>query len=96
VLNSRYSVLSYKRAQQARVLHYTGLDGLASDKHSSLLSPFIKSENEVFYTALGAIPIPSVVGFWPKIRLGRDCLSGTNALAYFRLTFGVDKKVLKR
>jgi len=39
---------TYKWAQQAIVIHYNRLERLATDKHSSLLDPFvIWEENEV-------------------------------------------------
>jgi hypothetical protein len=34
-------VVAYEWAQYARVLHYTRRAGLAKDKHSSLLGPFV-------------------------------------------------------
>ncbi len=33
--------LTYEWAREARVLHYTWLQGLPSYKHSSLLGPFV-------------------------------------------------------
>ncbi len=35
----------HKWAQQARVLHYTRLKRLSSDKHSSLLGPYVSEKN---------------------------------------------------
>jgi hypothetical protein len=41
---------TYEWTQLARVLHYTGLARLASDKHSSLLGPFLScKENELLW-----------------------------------------------
>jgi hypothetical protein len=40
--------VTYDWAQQALVLHYTGLERLARDKHFKLLGPFVSyEENEV-------------------------------------------------
>jgi hypothetical protein len=40
--------VTYKWAQQSRVLHYTVLEGVNSDKHSGLLGPFeTDKENKV-------------------------------------------------
>jgi hypothetical protein len=42
--------VTYHWTQQARVLHYTRLERLARDKHSSLLGPFVSyEENEVLW-----------------------------------------------
>ncbi len=41
-------VVTYKLAQEVRMLHYTLLERLASDRHSSLSAPFVScEENEV-------------------------------------------------
>ncbi len=37
-------LITYELAQQARVLHYNGLERLAEDKHSSLMGPFVSYE----------------------------------------------------
>jgi len=37
-------LLTYEWAHKARVLHYIMLETLASDKHSSLLGPFLTYE----------------------------------------------------
>ncbi len=36
--------MTYEWAQLAKVLHYTLLEGLGSDKHSTFLGPFISYE----------------------------------------------------
>jgi hypothetical protein len=44
-----FSTLHYEWAQQARVLCYNRLERFASNKHSSLLDPFVSyEENKVF------------------------------------------------
>jgi hypothetical protein len=49
VYKINYFLLTYEWAKEARVLHYIGLKGLARNKHSSLLVPFVNyEENEVF------------------------------------------------
>jgi hypothetical protein len=44
--SQNFIFLTYKWIQLAGELHYTRLESLARDKHSSLLGPF--EENEVF------------------------------------------------
>ncbi len=42
--------VTYIRAQYARILHYSKLERLVSDKNSSLLRPFISyEENELLW-----------------------------------------------
>jgi hypothetical protein len=51
--------ITYEWYQYARVLNYTKLERLASDKHFSLLGPFISyKENEVFLIDLRGLTQP--------------------------------------
>jgi hypothetical protein len=44
-----YFLFTYEWAKEARVLHYTDLEGPARNKHSSLLVPFVNyEENKAF------------------------------------------------
>jgi hypothetical protein len=49
-LQSLFFFITCKWAQSARVLHYTRLEKLARDKHSSLVDPFVSNEeNKVLW-----------------------------------------------
>ncbi len=57
-------IVTYKRAKKVRVLNYTRLEKLASDKHSSLLGRFVSYKENVLL--FGPWPSPQI-----KTRLER-------------------------
>ncbi len=50
IVTKRFTTVIYEWAKYARVLHYTRMESLARDKHSSLLGPLLSYEgNEVLW-----------------------------------------------
>jgi hypothetical protein len=43
--------LIYKRVQRAKVLYYSKLENLVTDKHSSLLGPFLSYTENTYFSS---------------------------------------------